>query len=61
MDSKDIQDLINPYHIKNLFYLCDECANENLPKNEAGKKKNKKQRQLETLQNTATYNNVESD
>ena len=54
MDSKAIQEIINPYHIKNLYYFCDECADENLPKSEAGKKKNKKQRQLQELQNTSS-------
>ena len=49
MDSDSLLSIINPHNIKNLYYLCDHCANENLPKSEAGKKKNKRQRDLNNL------------
>ena len=52
MDAATLATIINPYRIKNLYYLCDPCADENLPKNEAGKKKKKRQRDLTNIETT---------
>ena len=39
IDHESIMKLLNPYNIKNLFYICDPCTVGTIPQDEYGQKK----------------------
>ena len=48
MDHESIMKLINPYNIKNLFYICDPCIDNTIPHDESEKKKKEKNSEIQS-------------